>query len=154
MTRVASILENEKHLPLIYALAFGMPGIPCIYYGSEWGAKARKEEGDPALRTCFPKPEENELTKFITNLVKAKKESKALNYGDFKSLVLTNFQCVFERNIENERVMVAINLDENSYIAHFDAQAGRAHDLITGQTVDFGGGLDMPGYSAMFLQPY
>ena len=154
VTRVASILENEKHLPLIYALAFGMPGIPCIYYGSEWGAKARKEEGDPALRTCFPKPEENELTEFITNLVKAKKESKALNYGDFKSLVLTNFQCVFERNIENERVMVAINLDENSYIAHFDAQAGRAHDLITGQTVDFGGGLDMPGYSAMFLQPY
>lgn len=42
VTRVASILTNEKHLPLIYALAFGMPGIPCVYYGSEWGEKAKK----------------------------------------------------------------------------------------------------------------
>ena len=31
VTRVASILNNKKHLPLIYALAFGMPGIPCVY---------------------------------------------------------------------------------------------------------------------------
>lgn len=43
VTRVASILTNEKHLPLIYALAFGMPGIPCVYYGSEWGEKAKKK---------------------------------------------------------------------------------------------------------------
>ena len=42
VTRVASILTNEKHLPLIYALMFGMPGIPCVYYGSEWGAKGEK----------------------------------------------------------------------------------------------------------------
>ena len=65
VTRVASILSNEKHLPLIYALSFGMPGIPCVYYGSEWGAKARKEEGDPALRACFDAPVENELTEWI-----------------------------------------------------------------------------------------
>ena len=38
VTRVASILNNTNHLPLIYTLAFGMPGIPCVYYGSEWGA--------------------------------------------------------------------------------------------------------------------
>ena len=42
VTRVASILTNENHLPLIYALLFGMPGIPCVYYGSEWGAKAEQ----------------------------------------------------------------------------------------------------------------
>ena len=30
-----------------------MPGIPCIYYGSEWGARAWKEEGESALRACF-----------------------------------------------------------------------------------------------------
>ena len=49
VTRVASILTNEKHLPLIYALAFGMPGIPCIYYGSEWGAEERWRSGFEAL---------------------------------------------------------------------------------------------------------
>ena len=36
VSRIASVLTNEKHLPLIYAMAFGMPGIPCVYYGSEW----------------------------------------------------------------------------------------------------------------------
>ena len=45
VTRVASSVNNENHLPLIYAMAFGMPGIPCVYYGSEWGFKARKEDG-------------------------------------------------------------------------------------------------------------
>ena len=42
VTRVASILQNPAHLPLIYALLFGMPGIPCIYYGSEWGAEGKQ----------------------------------------------------------------------------------------------------------------
>ena len=154
VSRVASILNNEKHLPLIYALAFGMPGIPCVYYGSEWGAKADKSEGDAALRACFEKPQENELTDFIGRLAVAKRTSEALNYGDFKSLVLTNKQCVFERSTEQERVMVAINAEENAYVAHFDARAGRAIDLITGESIDFGGGLDLPPYSAMFLKPY
>lgn len=34
-----------------------MPGIPCVYYGSEWGAKADKSQGDPALRPSFKEPE-------------------------------------------------------------------------------------------------
>ena len=50
--------------------------------------------------------------------------------------------------------MVAINAEENAYVAHFDARAGRAIDLITGESIDFGGGLDLPPYSAMFLKPY
>lgn len=150
VTRVASILNNPAHLPLIYALAFGMPGIPCVYYGSEWGAKARKEEGDPALRTCFEKPEWNELTAFIRRLAEVKKASAALNYGDFRSVLLTNQQCIFERKTEGERVLVAINADENDFTAHFDAGCGQAEDLLTGETHDFGGGSVLPGYSAAF----
>ena len=65
VTRIASMLTNKKHLPLIYTLIFGMPGYPCIYYGSEWGTEARKEEGDPALRACFDEPQWNELTDLI-----------------------------------------------------------------------------------------
>ena len=104
MTRVASILTNKNHLPLIYALAFGMPGIPCVYYGSEWGAEGRKEDGDPALRPSFEKPEWNDLTEWISKLAEAKKQSKALQYGNFMSKVLTNGQCVFEREWEGERL--------------------------------------------------
>ena len=150
VTRVASILSNENHLPLIYALAFGMPGIPCVYYGSEWGAKARKEEGDPALRACFEKPEWNDLTTFISKLAEAKKHSNALNYGDFRSVLLTNRQCIFERKTDSERVLVAINADDQPFMAHFDAGCGTAVDLITGETHDFGGGSELAPYSAVY----
>lgn len=150
VTRVASILSNENHLPLIYALAFGMPGIPCVYYGSEWGAKAKKEDGDPALRACFEKPECNDLTTFISRLAEAKKHSDALNYGDFRSVLLTNRQCIFERKTDSERVLVAINADDQPFTAHFDAGCGTAVDLITGETHDFGGGSELAPYSAAY----
>ena len=150
VTRVASILTNEKHLPLIYALCFGMPGIPCVYYGSEWGAKAHKNEGDPALRACFEEPEWNDLCDWIAGLAEAKKGSKALNYGDFRSVVLTNKQCIFERRCEDERVLVAVNADGEAYTAHFDAGCGTAVDLISGKIHDFGGGSELPPYSAYF----
>ena len=150
VSRIASNLINEHHLPLIYALCFGMPGIPCVYYGSEWGAKANKSEGDPALRACFDAPVENDLTAWISKLAAAKKASNALNYGDFRSVVLTNRQCIFERKTDSERVFVAINADGEPYTAHFDAGCGTAIDLITGNKHDFGGGSELPPYSAFF----
>ncbi len=150
VTRVASVLTNEKHLPLIYALCFGMPGIPCVYYGSEWGTKANKSEGDPALRACFDEPQWTELCDHIAALAEAKKGSEALNYGEFRSVLLTNKQCIFERKSANERVLVAINADSERYTAHFDAGCGMAVDLISGKEHDFGGGSELPPYSAYF----
>lgn len=150
VSRIASILSDEKHLPLIYAMCFGMPGIPCVYYGSEWGTKADKSQGDPALRVSFPEPEFNELSEWISKLAEAKKHSRALNYGEFRSVVLTNRQCIFERKAEGERVLVAINADSEAYTAHFDAGCGMAVDLITGEKHDFGGGSTLPPYSAYF----
>ena len=79
-----------------------------------------------------------------------KKSSAALCYGDFRSVVLTNKQCIFERKTDSERVLVAINADENEYVAHFDAGCGTAVDLITGEKHDFGGGSRLPAYSAAF----
>ena len=150
VTRIASILTNEKHLPLAYAMIFGMPGIPQIYYGSEWGAKARKEDGDPALRACFEEPIENELTEWISALAKAHRESDALCNGSFRSVVLQNKHCIFERKTDNERVLVAINADAEPVTVHFDAGCGMAVDLISGKTHDFGGGSELEPYSAYF----
>ena len=148
VTRIASILTNEKHLPLIYALMFCMPGIPCVYYGSEWGAKAKKEDGDPALRACFDAPVENELTAYISRLAAIKKASDALNYGNFRSVLLTNKQCIFERKTGSERVLLALNADEAPFDAHFDAGCGRAEELITQTTHDFSGGTTLAPYTA------
>ena len=147
VSRIASIIQNPAQLPQVYGFVFTMPGIPCVYYGSEWGAKADKGMGDPALRPAFDAPEWNELTDIIAKLADIKKNSKALNYGDFKSLMLTNRQCVFERECEDERIMVAINIDSEPFWAHFDARAGQAVDLMTGNMHDFGGGSELPPYS-------
>ena len=148
VSRIASNLTNEKHLPLIYALMFGMPGIPCVYYGSEWGAKAHKSQGDPALRVSFDKPIENELSEWISKLAEIHKQSKALCHGSITIPLLTNKQCVIRRECEDEVVMIAINADGEDFVGHFDAGAGQAVDLITGKTHDFGGGSSMPAYSA------
>ena len=152
VSRIASILQRPEHLKLIYTIMFGMPGIPTIYYGSEWGFKADKSQGDPALRPCFDKPEWNELTDIIANLCRAKEGSNALAYGDFKSLLLTNRQCIFERETGEDRALIVINADENPYHADFNARAGKATDALTGKEIDFGGGLDIPGYTAYLLQ--
>ena len=154
VTRLASILTNPAHLPLAYTLLFGMPGMPILYYGSEWGVKAHKSEGDPALRPCLEKPEWNALTNHIAGCAKAFSSSKALQYGEFKSLVLTNRQCVFERRLSDgsERVLVAVNADENPYTAHADFGAGEAIDLITGKKVSFEGGLNLPPCTGYLLK--
>ena len=150
VSRIASNLTNPKHLPLIYAMTFGMPGIPCVYYGSEWGAEAHKNQGDPALRASFSAPLENELSVWISKLAEAKKNSKALNYGGYRHIILSNQQCIFERACDTERVLVAINASNEPYAAHFDAGCGMAIDLITGEKHDFGGGSTLPPYSAAF----
>lgn len=152
VSRIASIIQNPNHIKLVYAMVFGMPGIPCTYYGSEWGAKADKSEGDPALRASFDEPVYNDLSEFISKLAKVKNGSKALNYGGMRSLVLTNRQCIFERACDDQRVLVAINMDENEFTAHADFGCGCATDLITGNKFDFGGGATLPEYSAFFLQ--
>ena len=131
-----------------------MPGIPCIYYGSEWGIAGKKSEGDGALRPALARPEWDALCDHIAALSKAKREAPALTEGDFTSLVLENKHCIFQRKCDGDRIMVAINIEDAPYVFHFDAQAGRAHDLITGETIDFGGGLEVPGHTAYILQPY
>ena len=150
VSRIASQLTNERHLPLIYGMLFGMPGIPCVYYGSEWGTKANKSEGDPALRVSFEKPEWNDLTELISKMAEVHKNSKALCYGSIKIPVLTNKQCIIEREFEGERVLVAINADDQPFTAHFDAGCGQAEELLTGTIHDFGGGSELKPYSVEF----
>ena len=150
VSRIASLLQNENHLVPLYGLLFAMPGIPCVYYGSEWGAKGDKTDGDAALRLCYDSPMENALTKAIAAMAHAHKTEKSLCYGNYTMLLLTNQQFVFERAFEGERVIVAINAADTPYTAHFNANAGRAASLLTGEMHDFGGGSELPPYSVQY----
>ncbi len=152
VTRIASQLTDRDHLRPAYALMFGMPGVPAVYYGSEWGIEGEKSRGDAALRPALETPEWNGLTDWIAALARAKRSSPALCYGSFRTVLLTNRQFIFERAAEGQRVLVALNADHQPYTAHFDAGCGTARDLISGQPHDFGGGSQLPPCSAFFWE--
>lgn len=150
--RVASILKEQKHLPLVYALLFGMPGIPCIYYGSEWGITGVKDKNsDDDLRPEIKSPEWNDLTTLISSLALIRKEHKSLIFGEYKSIVLTNRQLIFEREFEGERIWVAVNADSSEYYARFNSSAsGVATDLLSGEKVYLQDGYMLPPYSFFY----
>ncbi len=148
--RIASKLTNKNHLQPVWGLLFGMPGVPSIYYGSEWGIEGKKGNRDYALRPEIETPMPNELTDFISKLINARKHSRAMLYGGYRNVVLTNKQIIFERAIDGERVLVAINADSEPYTAHFDAGCGTAVDLITGNAHDFGGGSELAPFSVEY----
>ncbi len=154
VTRIASELKDTRELLPLYTILFGMPGIPCLYYGSEWGAEGLKRDGDQALRQSYDAPVRNELGSSVAALAAARKSSKALAYGDFNVLVLTNCQIIFERSFGNERILVAVNASDKPYTAHFNANAGRARDLISGEIHDFGGGSVLEPFSGVFWEPF
>lgn len=153
VTRIASILTNKNHLPLAYGLLLGMPGVPCIYYGSEWGEEGVKApNNDYALRPCFEAPKPNELTAFIQELIHVRTGSDALCNGTYRNVVLTNHQLVFERKTDSERMLVAINASDAPYTAQNGELGGTMTDLLTGEVIEMNGHLEMPPYSVKYLK--
>ena len=153
VTRIASILNNPSHLPLVYGLLFSMPGIPCLYYGSEWGAEGVKSpDNDYALRPCFEKPLPNALTDFVSKLISVRKSHDALCNGSYRNVVIQNHQLIFERCSESERILVAVNAGDNEYTAYSGELNGTAEELLSGETVNMNGQVSLPPYSVQYFQ--
>lgn len=153
VTRIASILTNKNHLPLTYGLLLGMPGVPCIYYGSEWGEEGVKApNNDYALRPCFEEPKPNELTEQIKKMIHVRTESNALCHGSYHNVVLTNHQLIFERKTDDERILVAINASDAPFTASNGELWGSTTDLLTGNEIQMNGQLELPPYSVQYLK--
>ena len=153
VTRIASILTNKNHLPLTYGLLLGMPGVPCIYYGSEWGEEGVKApNNDYALRPCFEEPKPNELTEEIKKMIHVRTGSNALCHGSYRNVVLTNHQLIFERKTDDERMLVAINASDAPFTAHNGELGGTMTDLLTGNEIQMNGQLEIPPYSVQYLK--
>lgn len=153
VTRIASILTNKNHLPLTYGLLLGMPGVPCIYYGSEWGEEGVKApNNDYALRPCFEEPKPNELTEQIKKMIHVRTESNALCHGSYRNVVLTNHQLIFERKTDDERILVAINASDAPFTASSGEFVGSMTDLLTGNEIQMNGQLELPPYSVQYLK--
>lgn len=118
--RLASKVKVEGHLPLIYTLLYFLPGIPSIYYGSEWGILGKKEGGnDDPLRPALELEEmekhapQPELADWIARLGEIRNNHPESVHGEYRELYLTNRQYAFARILEEKALVVAVNNDEN-----------------------------------------
>lgn len=118
--RIYTKLSNKAHMIPVHILMYTLPGVPSIYYGSEFGIEGRKERSsDASLRPALNLDDfkdavnSNVVTKVIAALGKVRQNVLALSYGGFRELKLTNRQYAFSRRLENENVIVAVNNDDN-----------------------------------------
>lgn len=157
--RLASILTDKSCLRPAYGMLFGMPGIPCVYYGSEWGIAGEKggPDGDWALRPALNEPAPNELTAFITQLAHLRSAddaaARALNYGAYRNVVIQNKQLLFERACDDAMVLVAVNAVNEPYTFGAGELNGSFVDLLADDvpTVELLGSLELAPYEVRYL---
>ncbi|MBO5377311.1 MAG: maltodextrin glucosidase [Ruminiclostridium sp.] len=146
VSRIATILKNKEHLKPIYALLFTMPGIPSVYYGSEYGWMADKKDGDDGLRVPYTAQENTELTDFISKLAKFHTESKALCYGSYRQLQLQNHFYAFARECDGEAVVAMINAGAD--VTFNVNMGGMYEDILTGERFDLSQGVPVSANNA------
>ena len=141
--RIYTKLSNKAHFAPVHVLLYTLPGVPSIYYGSEFGIEGKKERtSDDSLRPALnladyaDAVEKNPCTALIAALGKVRQNTPALNYGSYAELMLTNRQYAFARDLDGVRVIVTVNNDDNA--ASMDLAAGNAAEYVgtlTGEKV-------------------
>ena len=137
---------------IAYGLIFAMPGIPCIYYGSEWGIHGRKEEGDDALRPAVSKPEWNEVTDMIAAFARIRRENPQLSYGGYRNIDVKNRQLSFLREDGNGKVYAFFNLEDAPFTFYGDYLRGTFTDLLENEILSMDGSFAVPGHGVKLLR--
>lgn len=145
--RIYTKLSNKAHFNPVHVLLYTLPGVPSIYYGSEFGIEGRKERSsDDSLRPALvladyaDAKETNPCTALVAALGKIRQNTPALSYGSYAELQLTNRQFAFARDLDGVRVVVTVNNDDND--AWMNLPAGNASEYVgtlTGQKVSVEG---------------
>ncbi len=142
--RIVNKLQNRAQLTPVHILTYTLPGVPSVYYGSEFGIEGKKERGsDASLRPALKIEDyknalkDNTLTQLIAALGKVRKEVKALSYGGYTELLLTNRQYAFSRKLDAENVIITVNNDDNpAWINVPDDGIGTYVGALSGKTVN------------------
>ena len=163
--RLASKLAADDHAFPLYAILWTMPGIPSVYYGSEYGIRGRKDQGDSALRPAADeiRRERPELAAYLRELNEVRASSAALRTGDFRLLGVDSATLLFARTSPGgstpaggETVLVAVNADpEPTQLVAPPEARGRYECLFGGEEVGLdpsSGLLDVPARGARVLR--
>ena len=162
--RIASKLREKAHLRPLYCLLYTLPGIPSLYYGSEWGIEGhRSSTSDEVLRPAIPASEiearETDLTALLRRLGEIHQTEEALHGGRYQELLLTNRQYAFARFGTGYAVITAANTDEGpaaiSFSLPFPVSTLQAADLLSGRTFSIEQNkiqIELEGNSAVILR--
>ena len=146
--RIYTKLNNKAHFTPVHILLYTLPGVPSVYYGSEFGIEGRKERfSDDSLRPALSLSDyadavsANPCTKLIAALGNIRQNTPALSYGDYQELLLTNRQYAYSRNYNGQSVIATVNNDDSDFV--MTLRAGNAAEYIgalSGQKVSVNGG--------------
>ena len=136
--RIYTKLNNKAHFLPVHVMLYTLPGIPSIYYGSEFGIEGRKENfSDDSLRPALSyedykdATETNPCTKLIAALGKIRQNTPALCFGDFQELELQTTHYAYARTLEGKSVIITVNNGDN------DVQM----NLVCGHSAEYVGAL-------------
>ena len=146
--RIYTRLNEKAQITPAHILLYTLPGIPSIYYGSEFAVEGRKERGsDDSLRPALNLDDyknaltENPVTKLIAALSKVYHSVPAFADGDYRVLHLTTRQYAFSRSKDGCTAIVAVNNDENPAFFSIPAEDQRTYTgALTGQKATAEGG--------------
>lgn len=141
--RIYTKLNNKAQFSPVHVLLYTLPGIPSIYYGSEFGIEGRKEKSsDDSLRPAINLDDykdaikKNSCTSLVAALGKIRQNVKALSYGDYQERLLTNEQYAFARNLDGDTVVITVNnADHEANITVGAGNADEYYGALTGQRV-------------------
>jgi len=158
-SRIASVVSRPEYLNTLYTLLFTLPGIPSVYYGSEWGIRGIKgKDSDQELRPYIDIEKRSGystwLTGHINKLALMRQREKALKYGSYRQICLEyNRPFVFERSCENERVYVAVNIGAHDETINLGVYSGHGFvDLLSGERILRPRSIRMKAHSARVLK--
>ncbi len=133
--RIYTKLNNKSHFVPVHIMLYTLPGIPSIYYGSEFGIEGKKERGsDDSLRPALNYEDykdaknTNPCTKLITSLGKIRQNTPALLYGDYKELELQTTHFAYERTLDGKSVIITVNNGDNA--VNFNLACGNSSEYI------------------------
>ncbi|NMB82768.1 MAG: hypothetical protein GYA14_13225 [Ignavibacteria bacterium] len=146
---------------LYYAYLNTIPGLPVIYYGSEFGMTGASDPDNRRMMRF-----QNELNSYekkmledVSRIINLRKNHSALRYGDFLTIQADENIYAYVRSDVNERILVVLNKSNKSGNAEFKIpvvySVKSATDLLTNEVVSVADNeikINIPPVSYRFLK--
>lgn len=165
--------SNFDRFRQAYAFILTTRGIPEIYYGSEIGMFADKNDGDGGLRADFPggwsgdannaftqagrTAEQQKFYDYLSKLLNWRKGNDVIGKGTLKHFAPNNSIYVYERKYGDNSVVVLLNGSEKENTINLEAYKeilpkSQAKDILSGETISLENDLTMTGRDVMILE--